>query len=92
MSHYFSPEKKSHSKIFLPIIYVKKCTLPVNHKDDSSSPHSMPGLVEESENNGHFEDALENPVTNLPSDSPSHCEPGEQDFYYDCQGPNSPKL
>ena len=91
MSHYFSVEKNSHSKIFLPITYVKKCSSPVKHKDDSGNLHPMPGLVEKRGNDDYFEDAPEIPVTNLPSGSPSHCEPVEQDFY-DYQGSDSPKL
>ena len=46
MSHYFS-NKKSHSKIFLPMAYVYKNSPPVK---DSSSPHSFPDFTEETGN------------------------------------------
>ena len=92
MNDYFIAAKTGNSKIFLPATYVHKYTPPVKHKEDSSSPSSMPDLVE-SENDEHFEDASEFQASDLPSSSPRDFESEKQEDFHECHDdPNSPTL
>ena len=90
MSHYFTPAEKWHSKVFLPVTFVRKYTPPAQRRNDSNSPKSMLDLVESGDED-NYEDAPESPTTDLPSNN--RYESDKQEVYHECHDdPNSPTL